>query len=222
MKQGSEVILTCIVTQGPHELGTIFWLRGKIFLIACQPSKLANLIELFLIVFSFIRRFNHWSKNKLPPQRYLRISRSNNSRYRINRNICSAFKVKISYFVSFFFYFFQSSYSFSSFIDMNTTKPWKTPVVFGFYCVSHSCIVPFSLFSFERLHFTHHGQLIFSVVHHKWNSEQEKKSTEQINFICRNEMLALLFCCYSHRPSIHGCSCFLVSFAFSIFRLLTD
>lgn len=28
VKQGSEVVLTCIVSQGPHELGQIFWLRG--------------------------------------------------------------------------------------------------------------------------------------------------------------------------------------------------
>lgn len=39
VKQGSEVILTCIVNQGPHELGTIFWLRGRIFLITCQSNK---------------------------------------------------------------------------------------------------------------------------------------------------------------------------------------
>lgn len=29
VKFGSEVILTCIVSQGPHELGTIYWYRGK-------------------------------------------------------------------------------------------------------------------------------------------------------------------------------------------------
>lgn len=29
VKQGSEVVLTCVVSQGPHELGQIFWLRGK-------------------------------------------------------------------------------------------------------------------------------------------------------------------------------------------------
>lgn len=29
VKMGSEVILTCIVSQGPHELGTIYWYRGK-------------------------------------------------------------------------------------------------------------------------------------------------------------------------------------------------
>ncbi|XP_031623503.1 zwei Ig domain protein zig-8-like [Contarinia nasturtii] len=29
VKQGSEVVLTCIVSQGPHELGQIYWLRGK-------------------------------------------------------------------------------------------------------------------------------------------------------------------------------------------------
>lgn len=29
VKQGSEVVLTCIVSQGPHELGQIIWLRGK-------------------------------------------------------------------------------------------------------------------------------------------------------------------------------------------------
>ena len=29
VKQGSEVVLTCVVSQGPHELGQMFWLRGK-------------------------------------------------------------------------------------------------------------------------------------------------------------------------------------------------
>lgn len=29
VKMGSEVILTCIVSQGPHELGTIYWYRGE-------------------------------------------------------------------------------------------------------------------------------------------------------------------------------------------------
>lgn len=29
VKMGSEVLLTCIVSQGPHELGSIFWYRGK-------------------------------------------------------------------------------------------------------------------------------------------------------------------------------------------------
>lgn len=29
VKQGSEVVLTCVVSQGPHELGQILWLRGK-------------------------------------------------------------------------------------------------------------------------------------------------------------------------------------------------
>lgn len=29
VKMGSEVVLTCIVSQGPHELGTIYWYRGK-------------------------------------------------------------------------------------------------------------------------------------------------------------------------------------------------
>lgn len=28
VKQGSAVVLTCIVSQGPHELGQILWLRG--------------------------------------------------------------------------------------------------------------------------------------------------------------------------------------------------
>lgn len=31
VKMGSEVMLTCIVSQGPHELGTIYWYRGKHF-----------------------------------------------------------------------------------------------------------------------------------------------------------------------------------------------
>lgn len=29
VKTGSEVVLTCIVSQGPHELGTIYWYRGN-------------------------------------------------------------------------------------------------------------------------------------------------------------------------------------------------
>lgn len=29
VKQGSEVMLICVVSQGPHELGEIFWLRGN-------------------------------------------------------------------------------------------------------------------------------------------------------------------------------------------------
>lgn len=29
VKTGSEVVLTCIVSQGPHELGTILWYQGN-------------------------------------------------------------------------------------------------------------------------------------------------------------------------------------------------
>lgn len=29
VKIGSAVTLTCIITQGPHDLGTIYWYRGK-------------------------------------------------------------------------------------------------------------------------------------------------------------------------------------------------
>lgn len=28
MKMGSKVILTCVISQGPHDLGTISWHRG--------------------------------------------------------------------------------------------------------------------------------------------------------------------------------------------------
>ena len=29
VKMGSVVTLTCVVSQGPHDLGTIFWYRGS-------------------------------------------------------------------------------------------------------------------------------------------------------------------------------------------------
>lgn len=29
VKMGSIVVLTCVISQGPHDLGTIMWYRGK-------------------------------------------------------------------------------------------------------------------------------------------------------------------------------------------------
>lgn len=29
IKMGSKVILTCVISQGPHDLGTILWYRGN-------------------------------------------------------------------------------------------------------------------------------------------------------------------------------------------------
>lgn len=29
MKSGSQIILTCRLAQGPHDLGTVFWYKGK-------------------------------------------------------------------------------------------------------------------------------------------------------------------------------------------------
>lgn len=29
VKTGSSVIITCIISQGPHDLGTVFWYRGS-------------------------------------------------------------------------------------------------------------------------------------------------------------------------------------------------
>lgn len=31
VKMGSKVILTCVISQGPHDLGTISWYRGELF-----------------------------------------------------------------------------------------------------------------------------------------------------------------------------------------------
>lgn len=29
VKAGSAVTLTCVISQGPHDLGTVFWYRGS-------------------------------------------------------------------------------------------------------------------------------------------------------------------------------------------------
>lgn len=29
VKSGSEIIMTCVIQQGPHDLGTVFWYKGK-------------------------------------------------------------------------------------------------------------------------------------------------------------------------------------------------
>lgn len=58
VKVGSQVILTCIVSQGPHELGTIFWYRGKDFPICFEEflkifmQKHASLLERNLFTLS--------------------------------------------------------------------------------------------------------------------------------------------------------------------------
>lgn len=48
VKQGSEVVLTCIVSQGPHELGQIFWLRGKYYPFAYIHSHSHSLSHKYL------------------------------------------------------------------------------------------------------------------------------------------------------------------------------
>lgn len=29
VKSGSEIIMTCVIQQGPHDLGTVFWYKGR-------------------------------------------------------------------------------------------------------------------------------------------------------------------------------------------------
>lgn len=37
VKAGSSVTLTCVINQGPHDLGTVFWYRGPEIIHAAQP-----------------------------------------------------------------------------------------------------------------------------------------------------------------------------------------
>lgn len=38
VKTGSDIILTCKISKGPHELGTVFWYKGKPFVWCTHPK----------------------------------------------------------------------------------------------------------------------------------------------------------------------------------------
>lgn len=65
IKSGSEVILTCIVSQGPHELGTIYWYRGKLY------------IHLILIYTFFFFQFRKLSEKIIENQTKVKVSKKN-------------------------------------------------------------------------------------------------------------------------------------------------
>ena len=52
VKMGSEVTITCIVSQGPHELGTIFWHRGNCCSTICYSTDGKCEWEIFGILFT--------------------------------------------------------------------------------------------------------------------------------------------------------------------------
>lgn len=37
VKAGSSVTLTCVISQGPHDLGTVFWYKGAEILEVSSP-----------------------------------------------------------------------------------------------------------------------------------------------------------------------------------------
>jgi hypothetical protein len=53
VKSGSEIILTCKIPQGPHDLGTVFWYKG----VYCDSESFNSNFKFFLIyilcLFSF-------------------------------------------------------------------------------------------------------------------------------------------------------------------------
>lgn len=42
VKMGSIVTLACVISQGPHDLGTIYWHRGNIFVLEIFGDFLNN------------------------------------------------------------------------------------------------------------------------------------------------------------------------------------
>lgn len=53
VKSGSDINLTCKIMQGPHELGNIFWYKGKFRLIISIHFKLQCNLKYMYSKFSF-------------------------------------------------------------------------------------------------------------------------------------------------------------------------
>lgn len=63
VKQGSAVVLTCIVSQGPHELGQIFWLRGMYAL--CSDLLTFPTFICVTISYKWLHRVKKWNHLKI-------------------------------------------------------------------------------------------------------------------------------------------------------------
>ena len=59
---GSKINLTCVISQGPHDLGTISWYRGE-YLNYRDPSLLCNFL-LCVNEYSYLVRNLHNNGNK--------------------------------------------------------------------------------------------------------------------------------------------------------------
>lgn len=64
VKMGSKVILTCVISQGPHDLSTISWYRGELFI-----SQFTHSPETFFAQFFSLdcceKRFNADQSNSV-------------------------------------------------------------------------------------------------------------------------------------------------------------
>lgn len=50
MKTGSDINLTCKISQGPHELGNIFWYKGKQLVLLDSCEDIAYILINVLLV----------------------------------------------------------------------------------------------------------------------------------------------------------------------------
>lgn len=89
VKTGSEVVITCTVSQGPHELGTIFWYLGNL------PSSANSILHNDAKTKSFYFCFKRFCKHRprfILSHKWHRISGANKYWHRMDRFI--AIKVK--------------------------------------------------------------------------------------------------------------------------------
>lgn len=96
VKTGSEVILTCIVSQGPHELGTIYWYRGKctyIIFIETRGNEVVMKQIFYEIAHVYLSiRFDYARCTSWFSIERHRIFTSNNCWHQMDR--CPTFKVR--------------------------------------------------------------------------------------------------------------------------------